>query len=69
MFVEEGESVRTPVPSMLGVERGSIDQIVADARQAYELGVPGVAQVSIWGQRKRQPRWLMVWLVSPDRRT
>jgi len=43
MFVEEGENVRTPVASMPGVERGSIDQIVADAKVAHGLGVQGVA--------------------------
>ena len=43
MFVEEGEGVRTPVPSMPGVERGSPDQIVADAKAAFEVGVRGVA--------------------------
>jgi len=43
MFVEEGENVRTPVASMPGVERGSIDQIVADAKTAHGLGVQGVA--------------------------
>lgn len=43
MFVEEGEGVRTPIPSMPGVERGSIDQIVEDAAAARSLGVRGVA--------------------------
>ncbi len=43
MFVEEGEGVRTPIASMPGVERGSIDQIVIDAQAAYALGVQGVA--------------------------
>jgi len=43
MFVEEGEGVRTPIASMPGVERGSPDQIVIDARTAWDLGVPAVA--------------------------
>jgi len=43
MFVEEGDNVRTPIASMPGIVRYSIDQLVVDAREAYELGVPGVA--------------------------
>ena len=43
MFVEEGEGVETPIASMPGVSRWSIDGIVAEARRAHELGVSGVA--------------------------
>ncbi len=43
MFVEEGDNVRTPIASMPGIVRYSIDQLIVDAREAYDLGVPGVA--------------------------
>ena len=43
MFVVEGESVRQPVASMPGIERLSVDQLVVDANQAADLGVPAVA--------------------------
>ena len=43
VFVEEGEQVRTPISSMPGVVRYSIDELVKDASEAFELGVPGVA--------------------------
>ena len=42
-FVQEGENQRTPIVSMPGVSRLSIDQLVADSKKAFELGVPAVA--------------------------
>ena len=43
LFVQEGENLRTPIPSMPGVDRLSIDQVVAAARQAESLGIPAIA--------------------------
>jgi porphobilinogen synthase len=43
VFVEEGEKVRRPIPSMPGVVRYSIDELVKDARVAAELGIAGFA--------------------------
>jgi porphobilinogen synthase len=43
VFVVEGEQRREPVASMPGVERLSIDLLVAAAREAYALGVPAIA--------------------------
>jgi porphobilinogen synthase len=43
VFVTEGEGQRVPVPSMPGVERMSIDELVDEAKQAWKLGVPAVA--------------------------
>ncbi len=42
MFVMEGENARTPVPSMPGVERLSIDLIVKAAREAEALRIPAI---------------------------
>jgi porphobilinogen synthase len=42
LFVVPGEGVREPVPSMPGVERTSVDELVADAREAHGLGIGGV---------------------------
>jgi porphobilinogen synthase len=42
MFVIEGDGVREPVPSMPGIERVSVDELVKDAAQAAELGIPAV---------------------------
>ncbi len=43
MFVVEGTSARQPVASMPGIERLSIDELVEDARQCVDLGIPAVA--------------------------
>ncbi len=40
VFVREGQGEREPVPSMPGVERLSIDALVADARACADLGIP-----------------------------
>ena len=42
MFVTEGQNTRTPVPSMPGVERLSIDLIVEAARRAEALQIPAI---------------------------
>src|SRR5690554_6595685 len=43
VFVLEGEGQREAVPSMPGVERLSIDLLVAQAAELVELGIPAVA--------------------------
>jgi porphobilinogen synthase len=43
LFVQHGESTRTPIASMPGHARLSIDLLVEKAAEAAALGVPGVA--------------------------
>ena len=43
VFVQDGRGVRTPVPSMPGVERLSIDLVVKAVGEAKSLGIPAVA--------------------------
>jgi porphobilinogen synthase len=43
MFVLEGEDVREAVPSMPGIERLSIDLLLAEAETIAKLGIPAVA--------------------------
>jgi porphobilinogen synthase len=43
LFVVEGQKTRTPIASMPGVERLSIDQIVRDAERAAKLNIPCIA--------------------------
>jgi porphobilinogen synthase len=43
VFVLEGEGRREPVASMPGVERMSIDRLLAEAGEALKLGIPAVA--------------------------
>ena len=43
LFVTEGAGERTPVPTMPGVERLSVDLVAAAAKEAASLGIPCVA--------------------------
>lgn len=43
MFVTEGEALRQAVPSMPGVERVSIDELVKESEHILQLGVPAIA--------------------------
>ena len=43
LFVVEGRGVRQPIGSMPGVDRLSVDLLVAEAKAAHALGVPAVA--------------------------
>ena len=43
LFVVDGENQRTPISSMPGVERLSIDLIVAAAEEAASLSIPAIA--------------------------
>ncbi|NJD09850.1 MAG: porphobilinogen synthase [Gemmatimonadetes bacterium] len=42
LFVCPGQGVRRAVGSMPGVFQTSVDELVKDAREAYELGIPAV---------------------------
>ena len=42
VFVREGRDAATPIPSMPGVERLTIDRLVARAAEAAELGIPAI---------------------------
>ena len=42
VFVMEGEDAETPVPSMPGVARLTIDRVVAAAEEAAALGIPAI---------------------------
>ena len=43
MFVLDGTSQREAIPSMPGIERVSIDELVNEAKQLADLGVPAIA--------------------------
>ena len=43
VFVQEGKNLRNPIVSMPGISRLSIDQLAADSKKAFELGVPAIA--------------------------
>ncbi|HYQ46275.1 MAG TPA: porphobilinogen synthase [Polyangiaceae bacterium] len=56
MFVQEGEGQRTPISSMPGQARLSIDLLVETATQAFSLGVPGVALFPALTDQLKDPR-------------
>src|SRR5262245_34597438 len=43
MFVQEGSKQRTPIPSMPGIERVSIDELLREAESLVELEIPALA--------------------------
>jgi porphobilinogen synthase len=43
LFVTEGDAVEQPIATLPGVSRWSVDQIVARAAEAIELGIPCIA--------------------------
>jgi len=43
VFVQDGKAKRTPIPSMPGVARVSVDELVKDARKAARLKIPAIA--------------------------
>jgi porphobilinogen synthase len=56
MFVQEGEGQRSPISSMPGQARLSIDLLVETAAQAFALGVPGVALFPALSDELKDPR-------------
>jgi len=43
VFVQEGAEARTPIPSLFGVDRLSIETLVIDVGEAKSLGIPLVS--------------------------
>lgn len=43
MFIIEGENNRETIPSMPGIERLSIDLLVAEVKELADLGIPAIA--------------------------
>ncbi len=53
LFILEGENQRQAVPSMPGVERLSIDLLLAEAEQLLELGIPAIALFPVTPTEKK----------------
>jgi len=53
MFVIEGDNQREAIASMPGVERLSIDQLLIEAKQCAELGIPAIALFPVVSQNKK----------------
>jgi porphobilinogen synthase len=55
VFVQEGTEQRTPIASMPGVERVSVDVLVANVQEAFELGIPAIAIFPVTPTAKKTP--------------
>jgi porphobilinogen synthase len=53
MFIIEGENKRETIDSMPDVERVSIDQLLIEAKQCFELGIPAIALFPVVSQSKK----------------
>jgi porphobilinogen synthase len=42
LFVQEGEGKRDPIAAMPGCDRLSVDELLKEAREARDLGIPGI---------------------------
>jgi porphobilinogen synthase len=51
LFVTEGSGVRRAIERLPGVHQTSVDELVRDAREAYELGIPAVILFGIPGTK------------------
>ncbi len=56
LFVQEGEAQRTPIASMPGHARLSIDLLVESAGEAAALGIPAVALFPALPEEQKDPR-------------
>jgi porphobilinogen synthase len=56
LFVQEGERLVTPIASMPGHARLSIDRLVEKAGEAQSLGIPGVALFPVIPDADKDPR-------------
>ena len=56
LFVIEGENRKDDIAAMPGVSRFSVDLVVAEAREAYELGIPAVLLFGIPNEAEKDPR-------------
>lgn len=64
VFVLEGEQQREAVPSMPGVERVSIDELLKEAGELVELGIPAIALFPVVPTEKKSDEAEEAW--NPD---
>ena len=61
VFVLEGEQQREAVPSMPGVERVSIDELLKEAGELVELGIPAIALFPVVPTEKKSDEAEEAW--------
>ncbi len=55
VFVQDGENLVTPITSMPGVNRLSIDRLVLSAKEALAAGIPAIAIFPVIDPSKKTP--------------
>jgi porphobilinogen synthase len=53
VFIIEGKKNREPISSMPGVDRLTIDELLNEAREAQQLGIPAIALFPVVGQENK----------------
>ena len=61
LFVTPGTGVREPVPSMPGVHQTSVDELLQDAEEAWELGLGGVILFGIPPEEEKDELGSPAW--------
>ncbi len=56
LFILEGENQRQEVKSMPGVEKLSLNLIIKEAKEAHELGIPGLALFPVIPDNKKDKK-------------
>ena len=64
VFITEGAGQREPVPSMPGVERLSLDELLKEAERTCRLGVPAIALFPVVGDERKSDDAREAW--NPD---
>ncbi|NDV01728.1 porphobilinogen synthase [Pseudoroseicyclus tamaricis] len=61
VFLTEGEDLQTPVASMPGVSRLSVDRVAAAAQEAWSLGIPAICLFPYTSAEARTNDCAMAW--------
>lgn len=61
IFVMDGEDDATPVASMPGVDRLTVDRAVLAAKEAHNLGIPAICIFPYTGMEQRTEDCAMAW--------
>ena len=64
LFVLEGANTRQAVASMPGIERVSVDELLREAGECLELGIPAIALFPVVPQEKKSEDAAEAW--NPD---
>ena len=67
VFLQEGKDEETPVPSLPGVSRMTVDRVAKAAKEAHSLGIPAICLFPYTAMEHRTEDCAMAW--DPDNLT